>query len=76
MRRGKLLAEKDPLRLLEELGCEYLEDAFLQLCKEDELISEEVSCLHIYIYLPMKLYEIMYIIHRGWRLSHTRMSQI
>nr|QAA95943.1 ATP-binding cassette sub-family H member 10 [Diaphorina citri] len=43
MRRGKLLAEKDPLRLLEELGCEYLEDAFLQLCKEDELISEEAD---------------------------------
>lgn len=43
MRRGRLLAEKDPLRLLDELNCEYLEDAFLQLCKEDELKSEEAN---------------------------------
>uniref|UniRef100_A0A8D8WX39 ABC transporter G family member 20 n=1 Tax=Cacopsylla melanoneura TaxID=428564 RepID=A0A8D8WX39_9HEMI len=43
MRRGRLLAEKDPLVLMEELGCEYLEDAFLQLCKEDELLSDDVD---------------------------------
>lgn len=43
MRRGKLLAEKDPIKLLDELGCEYLEDAFLQLCKEDELRTEDAD---------------------------------
>ncbi|HTX61234.1 MAG TPA: ABC transporter ATP-binding protein, partial [Methanobacterium sp.] len=42
MQRGRLIAEDEPLKLLELSGKESLEDAFLEYSKKDENAHEEV----------------------------------
>lgn len=44
MRDGALLAEQSPSSLLAAHNCQYLEDAFLQLCQKQEskMNSQEV----------------------------------